>query len=109
MARRAGGATKLSFRGGTPFESQLSGHLDPMSASSRREKVTTVNADMERRADRLASLFPAPLYRVELIANETMIWIHNERSGVIAEIGESDFQLEPEGEAELDYIRKTLA
>ncbi len=40
----------------------------------RRKKVTTVNLDMEHRAERLASLFP-----------------------------------EPEGDAELEYLRKTLA
>ncbi len=64
---------------------------------------------MEHRAERLAVLFPEPTYRVELIANETMIWVHNQRSGAIAEIGETDFELEPEGEEELDYLRRTLA
>lgn len=64
---------------------------------------------MEHRAERLADLFPEPAYRVELIANETMIWIHNERTGAIVEIGQLDFELEPEGDAELEYIRRTLA
>lgn len=74
-----------------------------------RKKVTTVNLDMEHRAERLAGLFPEPDYRVELIANESMIWIRNERSGAVAELGEYDFALEPEGGAELEYLRKTLA
>jgi hypothetical protein len=72
------------------------------------EKVTAMNVEMEHRAERLAELFPPPKYHVELIANETAILVVNEETGVRVGVSEHDFELEPEGEAELEYLRSAL-
>ena len=68
-----------------------------------------MNVEMEERAERLRERFPPPTYRVELRANETQIWVVNESNHAIAEIGEWDFAMDPEGPDEMSYIREALA
>ena len=81
----------------------------PYSASGRKwEKVTAMNVEMEHRAHKLEELFPPPRYHVELIANETAILVHNEETGASAGVSEHDFELDPEGDAELEYLRTAL-
>ena len=74
-----------------------------------RGQVIAMNVEMEHRAERLGQLFPPPQYRVELIAHETMMWVVGEETGAVATVGEHDFEFDPEGEEEIDYIRRTLS
>ena len=68
-----------------------------------------MNVEMEERAERLRERFSPPSYRVELHANETQIWVVNERNHAIAEIGQWDFAMDPEGPDEMSFIRATIA
>jgi hypothetical protein len=67
-----------------------------------------MNVDMEHRAERLKKLFPEPKYEVELKENETVIWVVNSLTGAHVGVGEHDFELEPEGDAELSYLHRAL-
>lgn len=67
-----------------------------------------MNEDMERRAERLRAEFPPPRFRVDLVANESEIWVVNQDTHAVAELGEHDFELDPEGTRELEYVHQIV-
>lgn len=68
-----------------------------------------MSVEMRGRAKELERLFAPPRYRVELVANEREIMVVDEESHAAVEIGEFDFALDPEGRAEVEYIRDALS
>ncbi len=68
-----------------------------------------MSVEMQERMERLKEHFPPPMYDVVLVANEREIWVVNTRNHAVAEIGRDDFMLDPEGPAELEYVREALA
>ena len=65
------------------------------------------NEFMEAWADRVRTEFPPPQYRVELKAFESELWVVDERSHHIAEVGEDEFAAHTEGEI-FETIRREL-
>lgn len=71
--------------------------------------MSLVNEEMEVRADRIRTEFPPPAYSVELHDNERSIWVKDNRTQHTAVVGEHDFEMDPEGPAEIEYIRTALS
>jgi hypothetical protein len=56
------------------------------------------NEEMEMWAEKVRSHFPPPRYRVELKAFESELWVVDEQTHHIAEMGEEEFLLATEGQ-----------
>lgn len=65
------------------------------------------NEEMEQWADVVRTHFPPPKYRVELHALETQLWVVDEETKHIAELGEFEFAAHTEAEM-VDSIRAAL-